>query len=255
MEQKGAQTEAERTEMADKDYLGVLGCLAYIANKSRPDVRFHVSHQGQFSADPCITNYNACITILIYLMATSSYGIEAGGAVEMPKVPTECKPAIDEESFLANHGFYAASDATGPGAKAQAGWVLMYLNAAICWVSRKVKVITTGTTEAETVAGVGAAKDIKFALSIFSFIRKTIKGPVPLLIDNSGMWFNVRNEVASSGNRHWDTWQHFVRECYLRFILSVHKVHTDEEFADLLTKALAREDGKFERFSRIMMNA
>ena len=52
-----------------------------------------------------------------------------------------------------------------------------------------------------------------------------------------------------------DTWQHFVRECYLRFILSVHKVNTDEEFADLLTKALAKEDAKFEHFRRIMMNA
>ena len=131
----------------------------------------------------------------------------------------------------------------------------MYLNAAICWVSRRIKVITTTTTESETVAGVGLAKDLKFCLSIFHFIRRKIEGPVPLLIDNEGMWFNVRNEVASSGNRHWDTWQHFVRECYLRFILSVHKIHTDEEVADMLTKALPKEDARLKLFMNAVFNA
>ena len=39
-----------------------------------------------------------------------------------------------------------------------------------------------------------------------------------------------------------------MRECYHRMIISVHKVDTDDEFADVLTKAIPKEDEKFGRF-------
>ena len=41
--------------------------------------------------------------------------------------------------------------------------------------------------------------------------------------------------------RHWEDWQLFVRECYARHMLTVHKVGTDEEWADMMTKAIPKE--------------
>ena len=56
------------------------------------------------------------------------------------------------------------------------------------------------STEAEICAGVAATKDIKFIRQILTFLEMTPKGPTPLLIDNEGMWFNVRNSGLSGSS-------------------------------------------------------
>ena len=97
-------------------------------------------------------------------------------------------------------------------------------------------------------------KDLKFVRLIIAFVERSPRMPTPLLIDNSGMWFNIRNEVASSGNRHWDGWRHFTREAYLVQLLSAHKIDGNDEVADILTKALARSNENFTRFCNYIFN-
>ena len=67
-------------------------------------------------------------------------------------------------------------------------------------------------------------------------------------------WFNVRNASVSARTRHWELWQQFVRECYLRLLITIHLVSTTEECADILTKALPKEDYRFKKFRNILMN-
>ena len=81
-----------------------------------------------------------------------------------------------------------------------------------------------------------------------------VKKPVPLLTDNEGMWFNVRNASVSARTRHWELWQQFVRECYLRLLITIHLVSTAVEVADILTKALPKDDPRFKKFRDILMN-
>ena len=55
--------------------------------------------------------------------------------------------------------------------------------------------------------------------------------------------------------RHsWELWQQFVRECYLRLLITIHLVITTEEAADVLTKALPKDDYRFKKFRDILMN-
>ena len=134
----------------------------------------------------------------------------------------------------------------------------MYMNAAICWASRKIKVKLTSpptsTAEAELVAGVAAAKDIKFARNILTFMWAKPAGPTPLLIDSEAMWFNVRHDHVSAQTRHWEDWLMYVRACQKKLVLLAHKIHTDEEVADVLTKAIPKEDAKYFKFRNVMMN-
>ena len=74
------------------------------------------------------------------------------------------------------------------------------------------------------------------------------------MIDNEGMWFNVRNASVSQLTRHWEDWQLLVRECYARLILTPHKIGTDEEWADILTKAIPKEDTRYFFFRNMIMN-
>ena len=128
------------------------------------------------------------------------------------------------------------------------------MGGAIAWSSRKLKVLAQSSTEAEICAGVNAAKDITFIRNVLTFLGLKPSGPTPLVIDNEGMWHNVRNAVTSARTRHFALWQQYVRQCYMGLKLTVHLVNTDDEYADILTKALAKSDPKFKLFRNSVMN-
>ena len=247
-----AKTEAEKSEMASKDFLGLIGCLAYITIKTRPDCQFHVSRLSQGMANPSPAAYQAAIVVLSYLYRTRQLGITYGGKVRAPDV--QCKPAIDEARLKANHGLHVWGDSSYGEERSHTGFCVMYMNAAICWASRRLKVIALSSTEAEVSAGVGACKDLKFVRGVLSFMWAETKERVPLFTDNEGMWFNVRNASVSARTRHWELWQQFVRECYLRLLITIHLVSTVAEVADILTKALPKDDYRFKKFRDFMMN-
>ena len=87
-----------------------------------------------------------------------------------------------------------------------------------------------------------ATKDIIFVRNVLTFMGAKPAGPTPLVIDNEGMWFNVRNAGVSARTRHWELWQQFVREAYSKLTLTVHKTPTENEKADCLTKPLPKVD-------------
>ena len=59
---------------------------------------------------------------------------------------------------------------------------------------------------------------------------------------------------VSARTRHWELWQQFVRECYLRLLITIHLVSTTVEVADILTKALPKDDPRYKKFRDILMN-
>jgi hypothetical protein len=68
------------------------------------------------------------------------------------------------------------------------------------------------------------------------------------------MWHNVRNAVMSARTKHFELWQQYVRECYMRLKLAVHLASTDDERADILTKTIPKSDAKFKLFRNDLMN-
>ena len=103
-------------------------------------------------------------------------------------------------------------------------------------------------------AGVGATKDLIFVRNILTFMWAPPNGPTPLIIDNEGMWFNVRNAGVSARTRHWEAWQQFVRDAYMNLKLSIHKTPTESELADGLTKPMPKETGLYRVIRDLLMN-
>ena len=223
--------------MADKDYDGIVGCLGYIVAQGRPDCSFHVSWLQQFNASPPLAAWQAAVTVLLYLYHTREACITYGGRSDYLRCDTE--PSVNTDALLHNSGLLCWSDASWGTIRSHGGHVITYMGAAICWVSRRLKVVCLSSTEAETVAGVAAVKDLRFVLHILDFFGVKIEGRVPLLIDNAGMWFNIRNEGVSGRTRYWDLWMHFTREMYQKGMLEPHKLDTTEERADIFTKAMS----------------
>ena len=99
-----------------------------------------------------------------------------------------------------------------------------------------------------------ATKDLRFVLHILDFFGIEIKGAVPLLIDNAGMWFNIRNEGVSARTRYWELWLHFTRQMYQKKMLEPFKVDTTEERADIFTKAMPKANDDYFKFRNDIMN-
>jgi hypothetical protein len=178
--------------------------------------------------------------------------ITYGGALKDMKC--EVNPRIDRTQYHAEHGLICWSDASWGTHKSHGGHIVMFANAAIAWSSRRLKVIAMSSTEAETCAGVQAAKDITFIRAILSFLKVELRGPTPLMVDNEGMWHGIRNNVTSARTRYFELWQRFVQDCHARRRLSIHYCQTHEERADILTKAMPKEEGSFKRFRDETMN-
>ncbi|KAI3684859.1 hypothetical protein L6452_34086 [Arctium lappa] len=59
----------------------------------------------------------------------------------------------------------------------------------------------------------------------------------PIFIDNSSAISIVNNPVKHSKTKHIEIMYHFIRDCNEKKLVQVVKVHTDNQFADLFTKA------------------
>ncbi|KAI3729613.1 hypothetical protein L6452_18274 [Arctium lappa] len=59
----------------------------------------------------------------------------------------------------------------------------------------------------------------------------------PIFIDNSSAISIVNNPVMHSKTKHIETRYHFIRDCNEKKLIQVAKVHTDNQLADLFTKA------------------
>ena len=91
--------------------------------------------------------------------------------------------------------------------------------------------------------------------NILTFMWRAPSSPTPLIIDNEGMWFNIRNSCVSGRTRYWELWQHFCRECFEKLAMSIHLTDTETEVADILTKAMPKEDGNYKIFRNFMLNS
>ena len=59
----------------------------------------------------------------------------------------------------------------------------------------------------------------------------------PIYIDNTSAISIVNNLVKHFKTKHIEIRFHFIRDCNEKKLIQVVKVHTDQQFADLFTKA------------------
>ena len=64
--------------------------------------------------------------------------------------------------------------------------------------------------------------------------------PVKLLMDNMSAIALSKNPVYHDRSKHIDTRYHFIRECIEQGKVEVDHVRTEEQLADIFTKALGR---------------
>nr|GEX32932.1 putative ribonuclease H-like domain-containing protein [Tanacetum cinerariifolium] len=209
-------------EAADVDvhlYRSMIGSLIYLT-ASRPDIMFAVYACSRFQVTPKTSHLHAVKRIFRYLKGQLKLGLWY----------------FKVSSF--DLGAYSDSDYAGANLdrKSITGGCQFLARRLISWECKKQTIMATSTIEAKYVAVAhccGQVLWIQNQLLDYGFNFMNTK----IYIDNESTICIVKNLVFHSKTKHIEIRHHFIRDAYEKKLIQVLKIHTDDNVADLLTKA------------------
>jgi hypothetical protein len=107
-------------------------------------------------------------------------------------------------------------------------------------VSQKQKIVAQSSCEAEYVAAAAAACQGVWLSRLVGELLRCDSVKFKIKIDNQSAISLCKNPVFHDRTKHIDVRYHFARSCVEQGKLEVEHVRTNEQHADILTKALAR---------------
>ncbi|GJR58821.1 hypothetical protein Tco_1500983 [Tanacetum coccineum] len=149
---------------------------------------------------------------------------------------------------------YADSDHAGDyvDRKSTSG-VCMFMGCCLTsWFSKKQTALAISTTEAEYVSAGKACQQalwMKQALVDYGVRLDDI----PIMCDNKGAIDLSKNPVQHSRTKHIEIRHHFLRDNVQKGNISIEKVSSEDNIADILTKPLKREPFNYLRLGLGMM--
>ncbi|XP_047340017.1 secreted RxLR effector protein 161-like [Impatiens glandulifera] len=203
-------------------YRRVIGCLHYLLH-TRPNISYVVGVVNRFMERPTEIHHKAVKQVLRYLQGTTHLGLvfrKGGGDKEIVG--------------------YSDSDLAGDlNDQKSTGSMAFYINDSIVsWNSQKLKTVTLSSCDAEFMAAAAVACQELWLKSLLFELSGLKPKVVKLYVDNKSALALMRNPVFHGRSKHIDMKYHFIRECVEGSQIKVEFVRTDEQKADILTKAL-----------------
>ncbi|GJS22262.1 retrovirus-related pol polyprotein from transposon TNT 1-94 [Tanacetum coccineum] len=217
-------TKDEECESVDSTkYRGMIGSLLYLT-ASRPDIMFSVCLCARFQEAPKTSHLEAVKRIFRYIKGTTYLGLWYPKGTGIETV------------------VYADSDHAGDyvDRKSTSGICTFVGCCLTSWFSKKQTALAISTTEAEYVSARKACQQalwMKQALIDYD-IRLN---DVPIMCDNKGAIDLSKNPVQHSRTKHIEIRHHFLRDNVQKGHISIDKVPSVDNIAEILTKPLKRE--------------
>jgi hypothetical protein len=206
------------------EYRSVVGSLRYLLH-TRPDLNYAVGYVSRFMEKPTKEHMMAIKQILRYVKGTINLGCNYRRLSSKP-------------SLLG----YSDSDHAGDidDRKSTTGVLYYFGHCPISWVSQKQKIVAQSSCEAEYVAAACAASQGVWLARLVEELLGSGSVKFTIRIDNQSAISLCKNPVFHDRTKHIDVRYHFARSCVEQGKLEVEHVRTNEQHADILTKALAR---------------
>ena len=205
-------------------YRKIVGSLIYLTI-SRPDLSYAVGLESQYMQLPRKPHLDAVRRTLRYVSATLDYALfyEAGTELQL----------------------YGFTDADWAGSvcdrRSTSGFMFSLGSAAITWSSKKQPTVALSSTEAEYRGAAVAACEVAWLQMLLGDLGIQVQRPVVIHCDNLSSIQLARNPVFHARTKHIEVHYHFVRERVLDGDIDLTYVRTDEQVADIFTKALGAE--------------
>eukprot|EP00253_Pinus_taeda_P032604 PITA_32604 len=234
MEQNLKLTHIEGKEFEDATkYRQLVESLNYLTT-TRPDISFVVGINSRFMQKPCEGHWSVAKRVLRYLKGIQDFGMKY--------------TQVDDFSLIG----YSDSDFDGDKETrvSISGYAMSLGSGAISWRSRKQSVPVDSTIKAEYVAAAEATKEIVWLRKILEDLQVKKIQSTPLMIDNTSAIKLAKNPKFHDRMKHINTKYHLIRHHVVAKTIHLRHCSTNDQIADIFTKALGRE--KLERF-RMML--
>jgi transposase InsO family protein len=216
-------TDEEKEDMERIPYASVVGSLMYAMVCTRPDIAHAVGVVSRFLSNPGREHWNAVKWIMRYLRGTSKLCLSFGSGKPMLVGYTDSDMAGDVDTR-----------------KSTSGYLITFSGGAVSWQSRLQKCIALSTTEAELIAATEACKELLWMKKFLQELGFKQQQYV-LFCDNQSTIHLAKNSSFHSRSKHIDVRYHWIRDTLNDKLLTLEKIHTDDNGSDMLTKALTRE--------------
>ncbi|GKD11512.1 hypothetical protein Tco_1195919 [Tanacetum coccineum] len=231
-----AQNQNKECESVDTTkYCGMIGSLLYLM-ASRPDIMFSVCLCARFQEDPKTYYLEAVKHIFRYIKGTTHLGLW------YPK-------GNDIKTIV-----YANSDHAGDyvDRKSTSG-IYMFVGCCLTsWFSKKQTALAISTTEAEYIStGKACQKALWMKQALIDYDIRL--NDVPIMCNNKGAIDLSKNLVQHSCTKHIKICHHFLLDNVQKGHISIEKVSSKDNIADILTKPLKRESFNYLRLGLGMM--
>lgn len=212
----------EHNEERTTTYRSLIGGLRYLADMTRPDIAFAVGELSRFLNNPGEVHMQAAKRVLRYLKGTKHW-----------KVRFDC----NKELTLFG---YSNSDWGGDldTRRSTSDYIFKMCGGPVSSKSKKQKMVTVSSTEAEYVAGSKAAQDAVYLRQILADLGFKQEEPTILYEDNEGCIAFSQNPGNRERTRHIDIRYHNLRGRVADGTVRLVPCATGNMVADIFTKAL-----------------
>ncbi|MCO5610655.1 hypothetical protein L7F22_064894 [Adiantum nelumboides] len=192
---------------------------------SRPDLSYAVGLVSQFMQLPRKPRLDAMRRIMRYVRSTLDYALfyDAGTQVQV-------------------HGYTDSDWANSVSdRRSTSGYMFSFGSAAVTWSSKKQLTVALSNTEAEYRGATVAACKVAWLKMLLQDLEIQVQDPVVIYYNNISSIQLTRSPVFHAHTKHIEVHYHFIRERVLDGDIDLDYVNTEDQAADLFTKALGAE--------------
>ena len=216
-----------------KLYQSLVGSYLWINRGTRPDITEATWLLARGMTSPTEMLLSAAFHLLRYLKGTVSrklvFSFEKHSSLDLSKY---------EYDSSVPTGF---CDSNWGVPRSQSCGIVMYMNAALVWYTKKQDSTALSTVEGELTALSDEAREMKYTANVFDFMGMEFNGPLPIFCDSKGAIENAKHPTTKNKLKHVDIKCFFIRECIQRKIVQVFKILGTENPADIGTKLLGQK--------------
>ena len=201
-------------------YQQLIGSLQHLSVCTRPDITHAVIRLSHYLQKPSTVHFEQAIHVLLYLKGTKNLSIHYG---ELETMHGYC-----DSSYMADIN----------DSKSVEGYIFFLNGGPITWKSRKQQNIAMSTVEAEYMALSTAVCEATHLRQKIAELEQSSEAKITIFCDAQGAITLAHKETIGHKVKHIRLRYHHVREAIDQDLVDIKFIPTQEQAADVLTKAL-----------------